>query len=128
MVKNIPPEGEMKMPEEQFGVRKPDDTPSYIGIILGVLIVVLICILGGLYMWGELLQKNTSVPVTPEVTRPTALENNEPESNNAEASVETLGAMSTSDELDAIEADLGSTLIADPEADLQTITTELQTP
>lgn len=103
-----------------------EETPSYIGIILGILIVVLIILLGGVYMWGEIVQKNENQSPQPTVTRPTTEENNEPESTNAEADVETLGAMSTSDELDAIEADLGSTIISDPEADLTAVETELK--
>ncbi|MFM2382005.1 MAG: hypothetical protein RLZZ76_772 [Candidatus Parcubacteria bacterium] len=86
------------------------EKPSYFGIILSILIVILMCILGGLYAWSEQILKNKALEEnTP--TRPTNEQNNEPESTTAEASVETLGAMSTSDEIDAIEADLESTPI-----------------
>ena len=112
---------------DQFGPLYQDDAPSYIGMILGILIIILMLLLGGLYLWGETQQKNTEIPNSTKGTRPTAAENNEPESTNAEAAVETLSAMSTSDELSAIEADLSSTIISDPEAELTSVEAELTT-
>ena len=112
---------------DQFAPLRQDGTPSYIGMILGILIIVLMFVLGGLYLWGETKQTNTGEPEPTKSTRPTAVENNEPESTNAEADVETLGAMSTSDELSAIEADLGSTILTDPEVDLTSVEAELKT-
>jgi hypothetical protein len=114
---------ELKMPQENFGTKTPNDAPSYIGILLGILIVILILILGGLYLWGEMIQKNAQIEL-PELTRPTAEENNEPESNNAEADVETLGAMSTSDDVGLIEADLESTTIHELDTELNAIDAE----
>lgn len=118
---------ELKMPEEHFGAQELlSDKPSYFGIMLSILIVVLICILGGLYAWSEILQKNAQLPVAQTVTpRPTAEENNEPESTTAEAHVETLGAMSTSDEIGAIEADIESTTIDEIDADINSVEAEL---
>ena len=104
------------------------EKPSYFGIILSILIVVLMCILGGLYIWSEhILKNNTSESGIPSSSRPTPEQNNEPESTTAEAHVETLGAMSTSDEIDAIEADLEATTMNDEvfEAELGTIDAEL---
>ena len=111
--------------KNQFAPLDTTDAPSYTGISLGILIIILTILLGGLYLWGEELKKNTVIPEPTKSTRPTATENNEPESTNAEADVETLGAMSTSNELGAIEADLESTIITDPEADLTAIEAEL---
>ena len=105
---NIPPE-ELKMPEESFGAAESKG-PSILGPILAVLIVVLILLLGGLYLWGTTL--NISEPAyTEPIERPTPEENNEPESTTAEADVQVLETVSTSDELSAIEADLESTTI-----------------
>lgn len=104
------------------------EKPSYFGIILSVLILVLMCILGGLYIWSEqILKNNISESELPSSSRPTPEQNNEPESATAEAHVETLGAMSTSDEIDAIEADLEATTMNDEvfEAELGTIDAEL---
>lgn len=116
---------DLKMPQEQFGTAPEGHTPSHFGIILGILIVVLILILGGLYVWGEMIQKEIEQKQVDHANRPTPAENNEPESNNAEADVETLGAMSTSDEVDAIEADLESTIINELNTDLISIEAEL---
>lgn len=111
---------ELKMPEENFGVSSipSEEHSSQLGLILGILIVFLMLILAGLFLWGEYLHQSTTTP--PEevpVERPTAQENNEPESTNAEAQVETMSALSTSDELGAIKADLSGT-------DVENITVE----
>jgi hypothetical protein len=101
---------------------------SYFGVILSILIMVLMGILAGLYLWSENIIKNktTTTNITP-IARPTAQNNNEPESTNAEAQVETLGAMSTSDEIDAIEADADSTPFNSEvfDAELEVIEAEL---
>lgn len=115
---------ELKMPEEQFGtVSNKSDNATHLGFILATLIVVLVLLLGGLYVWSTTLQPVDTVEEAP--TRPTAEENNEPESTNAEADVETAQALSTSDELSAIEADLESTNIADLDSDMTAIESEL---
>ena len=114
------PDSEMKMPA---GSIDPTTEKSSMGIILGVLIVVLVLILGGLYLWGTTLQQAAPAP-TP-VERPTAEENNEPESENAEADVETLETVSSSDEIAAIEADLDATDLDALDAELQAIEAEL---
>ena len=102
---------EFKMPEERFGGGDVQtEQPSHIGVILGVLVLLLMVILGGLYLWGTSMQNQQNLPVvdsTPQ--RPTAEENNEPESTNAETDVEIDAALSTSDELSAIQADIDST-------------------
>lgn len=110
-------EDELKMPEDASAHVMPDK-PSYLGIILGALIIILILLLGGLYLWSTTLEP---LPTADTTTRPTAEENNEPESTNAEANVETAGALSTSNELDAIEADLSSTNVNTVDADILTI-------
>lgn len=113
---------EMKMPDERFGEKISQEPPSVAGIVLSVLIVLLVMILGGLYMWGAEIQKAFKTPDVPvETTRPTPAQNNEPESTNAEAAVESLNAMSTSNEASAIQADLESTLIDTNETDLNAI-------
>jgi hypothetical protein len=122
-MKNSFPKNEMKMPEESFGIsRAPEEQPhSHTGIIIGILIITLMLILGGLYLWAETIRTAPQVPAAPVATRPTAAENNEPESTNAEAQVETMQALSTSDELDAIKADLQSSDVDGLDAELPTI-------
>ncbi len=117
---------EMKMPEEKFGPVTTAEKGSSFGVILGVLITLLIIILAGLYVWGKMLSEQIVPPnPTPEVERPTAEENNEPESTNAEAEVETLDALSNSDELSAIEADLKATDATNMDAEIPAVEAEL---
>ena len=58
--------------------------------------------------------------------RPTYETNKEPESTTAKAQVDTLGVMSTSDELGAIEADLESTSLTNLDTELIPIDQELE--
>jgi hypothetical protein len=58
--------------------------------------------------------------------RPTAEMNKEPETTNAVAEVDSFGALSTSDEITAIEADLESTNLGELETELLQIETELE--
>lgn len=120
---------EMKMPDERFGEHVVQTPPSLAGIVLSVLIVLLIMILGGLYMWGTEIQKTFRAPeVSIPTARPTSTQNKEPESTNAKATVETLQAMSTSNEISAMQADLESTLIDTNQTDLNAIDEVLKTP
>jgi flagellar basal body-associated protein FliL len=115
----------MKMPEEQFGGFTQEEKSSHLGVILGVLIVVLMLILGGLYLWSTSLQEEQPV-IAPDTERPTAEENNEPESNNAEADAQALETTSTSDEIDAIEADIQSSNIDTVDSDMTAIDALIQ--
>lgn len=125
MKKNTFSKDELKMPEERFGVTESHEKTSYVGIILGVLIVVLMLILAGLYMWSQLLQNQSPAVVPQESAQPTAEQNNEPESTNAEANVQVLQTMSTSDEISTIESDLDSTNLDGIDAELTAIDAEL---
>lgn len=110
---------EMKMPEDT--ILTTDVTTKTIPampLVLFGLILILIGILGGLLWWGLQLLNDQSAAQVPTATRPTAEENNEPESTNAEAEVETSAVLSPSDELPAIENDLRGTSI-------ETLDTEL---
>jgi len=117
---------EMKMPEGYNDPTPGDsDRTSHLGVILGVLIVLLVLILGGLYLWGATNQASPVSP-TPLVTeRPTPEENNEPESTTADAQVQALETVSTSNEIEAIEADIESTTLDELDAELEAIDAEL---
>lgn len=114
---------EMKMPQNAAvtEVTKPQSATN--GPILVILAVLLLVVLGAMYYWFTLL--NTAPVEIPEISRPTAEENNEPESTTAEAQTDTFEVVSTSDELTAIEADLESTNMDSLDAELQAIDTEL---
>lgn len=88
------------------------------GIIIGVLIIILVIILGGLYLWGRTLSQ-------PEITPPPARVNNEPETPRAETDVEILETVSSSDEISAIESDLDSTNLDSLDSELESIEAEL---
>ncbi len=91
---------------------------AHMGPILGILIIVLVIILGGLYLWGGMLVEQT--PVVEE-----QIINNEPETPRATADQQILETLSPSDELDAIEADITSTNLDSLDADLTSIDVEL---
>ncbi len=92
---------------------------SHVGPILGVLVVMLVLIFGGLFLWGSMLDKEAEVLPEPPIL------NNEPETPRAVADQQILETLSPSDELDAIDADLGSSNFDSIDADMTTIDAEL---
>lgn len=92
---------------------------SHVGPILGVLVVMLVLIFGGLFLWGSMLDKEAEVLPEPPIL------NNEPETPRAIADQQILETLSPSDELDAIDADLGSSNFDSIDADMTTIDAEL---
>jgi len=89
------------------------------GPILAGLVIILVLIFTGMYLWGASLA-NDPVP-TPEP----AIINNEPETPRAVADQEIFETLSPSDELEAIEADLNSTNFDSLDTDITTIDAEL---
>jgi predicted lipid-binding transport protein (Tim44 family) len=85
---------------------EPTQTPmqpqnkSGVGSIIGTIVILAIIILGGLYFWGKRVEETKTVQtLTTDTTQP-AVEPNE-------AAV--IMSMSSSDDLDAIQADIAST-------------------
>lgn len=97
-----------------------DTHHGHVGAILGVLIIVLILILGGLYLWGSTLSTNENAA---RVER--TIPNNEPETPRANADRQILNTTSSSNELDAISADLESTNLDSLDAELNQIEAEM---
>lgn len=118
---------EMKMPENSDTptTPSPEHETSVSGFVIAILALLLICILAGMYYWFSQLTAQVA-NVEPTSDRPTAEENNEPESTTAEAAVETQGALSTSDEIAAIEADIEATDLDALDAELTIIDAELE--
>lgn len=117
---------EMKMPENIEAQPEEQKGSSVVNApILLILTVLLAVILGGMYYWFSTLTPDAPV-VVPEVERPTVEENSEPESTTAEAQVETLNTVSTSDEIEALEADLEATDLDSLDAELEAIDAELE--
>ena len=96
------------------------------GPILVLLAVILLVLLGGLYYWFTILQTTPSVPTPAPYERPSAEQNNEPESTTAEAQADTYGAVSTSDEIEAIEADIEATNLDALDTELNAIDAEFE--
>ncbi len=95
------------------------------GPIVVLLGVILLAILGGLYYWYYTVMSIEIIEPT-VLSRPTVEENNEPESTTAEARTSTMNIVSTSDEIDAIEADIQSTNLNDLDSELNAIDAELE--
>ena len=74
---------------------------SRVGPVVGIIIVVIVLVLGALYFWGQKLSNGTGDALT-----------------------ETLNQQGVSDELNAIEADLGATVIESLDNDLEEETTD----
>jgi hypothetical protein len=94
------------------------------GPILILLVALLLAVLGGMFYWFTMLGKG-GVTISPTSLRPTAEQNNEPESTTAEARTEAYGVVSTSDEIPAIEADVEGTNLDSLDSELDAIEAEL---
>jgi hypothetical protein len=113
------------MPENQennVGTQVPfsEKHHRHIAPILGALIVILVLILGGLYLWGAMLAEEAR---TLEEAPP--IINDEPETPRAEVDRQIMNTVSSSDDLGAIEADLVGTSLDSLDTELNTLTEEL---
>jgi hypothetical protein len=114
---------EMKVPASMKAVAPEQTSTSLIsGPILILLFAILLALLGGIYYWYTILMSETIVV---PATRPTAEMNNEPESTTAEARTSATDVVSTSDELDAIQADIESTRFDDIDDGFTAVENEL---
>lgn len=96
-----------------------------VGVLLALLIVLLVVILGGLYVWFTVAYNTPSPVAEPVGERYVPEMPNEPEMENADAAVQQLETVSTSNEIDAIEADIESTNLDELDAELNAIEAEL---
>lgn len=88
--------------------------------IIGTLVIVLVLLLCALYLWGALLSSPTPEPVPFQ-----APPNHEPETPRADADIQILKTVSSSDEIAAIEADLNSTNLDSLDQELDLIDRDL---
>ena len=111
----------------------PESTPEpmlnetnhhHMGPVLGGMLIILVLILGGLYLWGSTLVDST---VNEAIVTERVIPNNEPETPRAQADARILETTSPSDELSAIESDLMSTNLSALDEELNTIERELDT-
>jgi cytoskeletal protein RodZ len=117
-------EGEvMKMPtESNNNPIAPSQAPIKKNLL--IMLIGLLVLVGGLMAYWYFV---LSVPpkVTEIPTRPPLENNAEPETPTATAQTESFGAMSTSDEINAIEADIESTNLDSLDAEMMQIDAEL---
>ncbi len=111
---------EMKMPIDMMPIE--EEHHGKLAVILGLLIVLLILIMAGLYLW---YLNSFNQPIAAPVERFVPEMPNEPEMQNAEANVQQQQTVSTSNEIDAIEADIESTNLDELDAELNAIDAEL---
>jgi len=117
---------EMKIPQTQPATESTvAPTQSILSTaIISILVIALLAIFAGLGYWYYTVMSTPTI-TTPTPTRPSLEMNNEPESTTAEARTQTLDVVSTSDEIEVIEADILSTNLDDLDAELTAIDTEL---
>ncbi len=118
---------EMHLPSTRTSapVTQQPSAPRLLSIpIIVLLFLILVAILAGFYYWYTLVMQEQIVPQATE--RPTAEQNNEPESTTAEARTGLMDVVSTSDELAAIAADAQSTNLEDLTSEITPIETDLE--
>ncbi len=118
-------EGEPMHLPTSVGAQTAPAAPRALNIpIIILLILILVALLGGLGYW---YYQVISIEITPQdtSTRPSIEANNEPESTTAEARTAATDVVSTSDELDAIIADIESTNLSELDLEMTTIENEL---
>lgn len=118
---------EMKLPENTDLQQKPREEPTTVinGPLLLVLTLLLLAILGGMYYWFGTIS-TSQIEISPIAERPTAEQNQEPESTTAKAQTDNLLTTSPSDELSAIEADIEATDLNSLDIELQAIEAEFE--
>ena len=121
---NQPPQmsaDQMKQPTTSAFGQHDHESPSHLGIILGILVVVLISIVGGLYLWGSDMFENEP-PQASESTNPPA--NPNPVDSIIDESVD-LSGLSESDDINFILADLETVDLDSIDAELGAVTAAL---
>lgn len=108
-------EQEKQMGEGMEETQTPEEMPTEeksTGAIIGAIIVVVLLVIGGLYFLGQKMAGEKVLPTPEEIAA-------EPDTTT-----EALQTQGTSDEIDAIEADLGADL-GDLDAEMANIEAEL---
>lgn len=116
----------MKLPENFESSEQTAKKSSISGLIIFLLFVLLLILLGGLYYWATFLnQPAISEPSSDTVT---SEQDQIPTSTTADTGVrsDNLDTVRTSNELDAIAADVENTNLNDLDAELDAIDVELE--
>ena len=86
-----------------MGMPSAPKTEKPLGPIVGIVVIILILIVGGLYLWGQRLVEQTGLyPESSESLVPSA-------ASGPDAQTEALQSQGASDSASAIEADLNAT-------------------
>lgn len=98
----------------------PEPKKTSVGPVIGIIIIIVILVLGGLYFWGQNLSNNADYefPEIETTTQQTTL------SNDSDPQVQSLESQSSSDELSDIEADLEATNFDSMGSELDTVEAE----
>jgi flagellar basal body-associated protein FliL len=75
-----------------------DGSEKSIGPAIGIIIIIAVIVIGGLYFWGQRVSKQKAVP-TPENNSTTTIDQN----------IQNLQKQSSADDINSIEADLNAT-------------------
>lgn len=89
-----------------------EEQKSSVGSIVSIIIILILIVIGALYFWGKRVEETTSLIQPAEEITPN--EADEAMMNEAAA----IKAMSGSDEIDSIEADLKATNLNNLDAEL----------
>lgn len=111
-ISNIPTGG---TPMSNMPVTPPHENKSSIGSIIGTIIVIAIIILGGLYFWGKRIDESR---MKEAVVSNESVESTPVQDENMEANA--IRSVSSSDDLNSIEADLKATNLDNLGAELDT--------
>jgi len=109
-----------QVPEINFDTPTPTqeapvvEEKSPVGPIVGIIIILVILIIGGLYFWGQRISTTVDENLTPEEIIA-----------ETDTSLEALNQQGTSDAIVDIEADLNATDLGNLDAELQQIEAEL---
>lgn len=121
------PDEEMKMPESPRQLNSsPNVTGSHLLIIVGIAIGAALLVLAGLYAYDRFVPSSETAAEITSPSRPTPAENQEPESDTARAEVNTMQALSPSDQLPSIITDLENTRLDAIDTEINAIEDELR--
>lgn len=106
-------------PRENSAIKQPKEHGKQeTGPVVGIIIIIVVIILGGLYVWGARLSKTETEgdAGSPQTAEEIA--------QNPDPALDNLNTQETSDELSAIEDDLDATVLKDLDAELGTVQKE----
>lgn len=115
------------MPEGTFEIVETEHHGK-LGFILGLLILALVLILAGLYLWYVNVFQTAPTPEPIEQTRIIPEMPEDPETANADAAVQQLNTVSPANDLGSITADIEATNLDSLDAELPAIDAELGLP